>query len=57
MQFAAYLAKQMIGERIKIVQPYIGTDITVVRFRPFVNNLIVLGIEQSDVVHCCLGIH
>ena len=46
----AYLAKQMIGERIKIVTTLHGTDITVLGSDPSLNNLIRFGIEQSDVV-------
>ncbi|PHA03588.1 N-acetyl-alpha-D-glucosaminyl L-malate synthase BshA [Bacillus pseudomycoides] len=46
----AYLAKQMIGENIKIVTTLHGTDITVLGSDPSLNNLIRFGIEQSDVV-------
>ena len=46
----AYLAKQTIGERIKIVTTLHGTDITVLGSDPSLNNLIRFGIEQSDVV-------
>lgn len=46
----AYLAKQMIGETIKIVTTLHGTDITVLGSDPSLNNLIRFGIEQSDVV-------
>ncbi|MGF9966664.1 N-acetyl-alpha-D-glucosaminyl L-malate synthase BshA [Bacillus rhizoplanae] len=46
----AYLAKQMIGDNIKIVTTLHGTDITVLGSDPSLNNLIRFGIEQSDVV-------
>ncbi|MDM5154159.1 N-acetyl-alpha-D-glucosaminyl L-malate synthase BshA [Bacillus sp. DX1.1] len=46
----AYLARQMIGENIKIVTTLHGTDITVLGSDPSLNNLIRFGIEQSDVV-------
>ncbi|ENQ3077786.1 N-acetyl-alpha-D-glucosaminyl L-malate synthase BshA [Bacillus sp. WLY-B-L8] len=46
----AYLAKQMIGENIKIVTTLHGTDITILGSDPSLNNLIRFGIEQSDVV-------
>ncbi|WP_459501504.1 N-acetyl-alpha-D-glucosaminyl L-malate synthase BshA [Bacillus sp. C1] len=46
----AYLAKQMIGDHIKIVTTLHGTDITVLGSDPSLNNLIRFGIEQSDVV-------
>lgn len=46
----AYLAKQMIGENVKIVTTLHGTDITILGSDPSLNNLIRFGIEQSDVV-------
>lgn len=46
----AFLAKQMIGEKIKIITTLHGTDITVLGSDPSLNNLIRFGIEQSDVV-------
>lgn len=46
----AYLAKQMIGDKVKIVTTLHGTDITVLGSDPSLNNLIRFGIEQSDVV-------
>ncbi|CAG9611785.1 N-acetyl-alpha-D-glucosaminyl L-malate synthase [Bacillus rhizoplanae] len=46
----AYLAKQMIGDNIKIVTTLHGTDITILGSDPSLNNLIRFGIEQSDVV-------
>ncbi|WIY62687.1 N-acetyl-alpha-D-glucosaminyl L-malate synthase BshA [Bacillus arachidis] len=46
----AYLAKQMIGDDIKIVTTLHGTDITVLGSDPSLNNLIRFGIERSDAV-------
>lgn len=46
----AYLAKQMIGEKVKIVTTLHGTDITVLGSDPSLNNLIRFGIQQSDAV-------
>ncbi|MFD3446086.1 N-acetyl-alpha-D-glucosaminyl L-malate synthase BshA [Microbacteriaceae bacterium 4G12] len=46
----AYLAKQMVGDRLKIVTTLHGTDITILGDDASLNNLIRFGIEQSDVV-------
>ncbi len=46
----AYLAKEMVGENLKIVTTLHGTDITVLGYDPSLTNLIKFGIEKSDVV-------
>ncbi|MCF6137555.1 N-acetyl-alpha-D-glucosaminyl L-malate synthase BshA [Pseudalkalibacillus berkeleyi] len=46
----AYLAKQMVGEHLKIVTTLHGTDITVLGYDPSLSELIKFGIEQSDSV-------
>ncbi|GAF65267.1 N-acetyl-alpha-D-glucosaminyl L-malate synthase BshA [Alkalihalobacillus trypoxylicola] len=46
----AILAKQMIGNDIKIVTTLHGTDITVLGYDPSLVGLIRFAIEQSDVV-------
>ncbi|MBE4910259.1 N-acetyl-alpha-D-glucosaminyl L-malate synthase BshA [Bacillus luteolus] len=46
----AYLAKQMVGEDLKIVTTLHGTDITVLGYDPSLTNLLKFGIEKSDVV-------
>lgn len=46
----AILAKQMSGNKVKIVTTLHGTDITVLGHDPSLSNLIKFGIEQSDVV-------
>ncbi|GGE56446.1 N-acetyl-alpha-D-glucosaminyl L-malate synthase BshA [Priestia taiwanensis] len=46
----AYLAKQMVGEHLKIVTTLHGTDITVLGHDPSLTELIRFGIEKSDVV-------
>ncbi|QOR65244.1 N-acetyl-alpha-D-glucosaminyl L-malate synthase BshA [Cytobacillus suaedae] len=46
----AYLAKEMVGEDLKIVTTLHGTDITVLGYDPSLTNLIKFGIEKSDVV-------
>ncbi|MFX3622797.1 MAG: N-acetyl-alpha-D-glucosaminyl L-malate synthase BshA [Ectobacillus sp.] len=46
----AYLAKQMVGESLKIVTTLHGTDITILGYDSSLNNLIRFGIEKSDVV-------
>jgi L-malate glycosyltransferase len=47
---SAYLAKQMVGEKLKIVTTLHGTDITVLGSDPSLANLIKFGIEKSDSV-------
>jgi L-malate glycosyltransferase len=46
----AVLAKQMVGDHLKIVTTLHGTDITVLGYDPSLSELIKFGIEQSDVV-------
>lgn len=46
----AYLAKQMVGSRLKIVTTLHGTDITVLGYDPTLSEMIRFGIEQSDLV-------
>ncbi|OLO42543.1 N-acetyl-alpha-D-glucosaminyl L-malate synthase BshA [Alkalihalophilus pseudofirmus] len=46
----AYLAKQMVGEHLKIVTTLHGTDITVLGYDPSLSEVIRFGIEQSDTV-------
>jgi L-malate glycosyltransferase len=46
----AVLAKQMVGEHLKIVTTLHGTDITVLGYDPSLSELIKFGIEQSDTV-------
>ncbi|MFV8828345.1 N-acetyl-alpha-D-glucosaminyl L-malate synthase BshA [Alkalihalobacterium sp. APHAB7] len=46
----AYLAKQMVGDHLKIVTTLHGTDITVLGYDPSLSEVIRFGIEQSDTV-------
>src|SRR5690554_5101723 len=46
----AYLAKQMVGDHLKIVTTLHGTDITVLAQDPSLSDLIRLGINESDAV-------
>ncbi|KMK76414.1 N-acetyl-alpha-D-glucosaminyl L-malate synthase BshA [Alkalihalobacillus pseudalcaliphilus] len=46
----AILAKQMVGDHLKIVTTLHGTDITVLGYDPSLVELIRLGIEKSDIV-------
>ncbi|WP_102345798.1 N-acetyl-alpha-D-glucosaminyl L-malate synthase BshA [Bacillus sp. Marseille-P3661] len=46
----AFLAKQMVGEHLKIVTTLHGTDITVLGHDPSLSELIRFGIEKSDTV-------
>ncbi|WP_400163754.1 N-acetyl-alpha-D-glucosaminyl L-malate synthase BshA [Brevibacillus sp. TJ4] len=46
----AYLAKQMVGEQLKIVTTLHGTDITVLGYDSNLSDMIRFGIEQSDLV-------
>ncbi|HWO95494.1 MAG TPA: N-acetyl-alpha-D-glucosaminyl L-malate synthase BshA [Bacillus sp. (in: firmicutes)] len=46
----AFLAKQMIGEHLKILTTLHGTDITVLGSDPSLSELIKFGIEKSDAV-------
>lgn len=46
----AYLAKQMVGDDLKIITTLHGTDITVLGYDPTLSEIIRFGIEQSDTV-------
>ncbi|MGG1573849.1 N-acetyl-alpha-D-glucosaminyl L-malate synthase BshA [Fictibacillus sp. NRS-1165] len=46
----AFLAKQMTGEKLKIVTTLHGTDITVLGYDPSLKEMIKFGIENSDAV-------
>lgn len=47
---AAYLAKQMVGDQLKVVTTLHGTDITVLGHDPSLRDLIRFAIHQSDTV-------
>lgn len=47
---SAYLAKQMVGEKLKVVTTLHGTDITVLGYDHTLKDIIRFGIEQSDAV-------
>ena len=51
----AFLAKQMVGEDLKIVTTLHGTDITVLGYDQSLSELIRFGIESSDVVTAVSG--
>lgn len=44
------LAKQMVGEHLKVVTTLHGTDITVLGYDPSLSQIIEFGIEKSDYV-------
>jgi N-acetyl-alpha-D-glucosaminyl L-malate synthase BshA len=46
----AYLAKQMVGDELKVVTTLHGTDITVLGEDPSLKDIICFGINQSDAV-------
>lgn len=46
----AYLAKQMVGDHLKVVTTLHGTDITILGNDPSLRDLIRLAIHQSDAV-------
>ncbi|WP_085523572.1 N-acetyl-alpha-D-glucosaminyl L-malate synthase BshA [Tuberibacillus sp. Marseille-P3662] len=46
----AYLAKQMVGDSLKIVTTLHGTDITVLGYDPSLSHMIRFGIDYSDAV-------
>lgn len=46
----AYLAKQMVGDHLKVVTTLHGTDITILGHDPSLKDLIRLAIHQSDAV-------
>ncbi|BAU28862.1 N-acetyl-alpha-D-glucosaminyl L-malate synthase BshA [Aneurinibacillus soli] len=47
---SAYLAKQMVGDQLKVVTTLHGTDITVLGYDHTLKDIIRFGIEQSDAV-------
>jgi L-malate glycosyltransferase len=47
----AYLAKQMVGDHLKIVTTLHGTDITVLGYDLSLSEMIKFGIEKSDMVN------
>ncbi|MBP1933411.1 N-acetyl-alpha-D-glucosaminyl L-malate synthase BshA [Ammoniphilus resinae] len=47
---SAYLAKQMVGDRLKVVTTLHGTDITVLGYDRSLSGIIRFGIDQSDCV-------
>lgn len=46
----AFLAKQLVGDQLKIVTTLHGTDITVLGYDPALKGMIRFGIDQSDKV-------
>lgn len=46
----AYLAKQMVGDALKVVTTLHGTDITVLGHDPSLHDIIRFGIQKSDAV-------
>jgi N-acetyl-alpha-D-glucosaminyl L-malate synthase BshA len=46
----AYLAKQMVGDHLKVVTTLHGTDITILGHDPSLRDLIRMAIHQSDAV-------
>src|SRR5690606_37004334 len=51
----AFLAKQMVGERLKIVTTLHGTDITILAQEQSLSDLIRLAIHKSDAVTAVSG--
>ncbi|PYZ98397.1 N-acetyl-alpha-D-glucosaminyl L-malate synthase BshA [Alteribacter lacisalsi] len=47
---SAHLAKEMTGNRLKVVTTLHGTDITVLGYDPSLSDMIRFGIERSDTV-------
>ncbi|WP_096188656.1 N-acetyl-alpha-D-glucosaminyl L-malate synthase BshA [Evansella halocellulosilytica] len=47
---SAFLAKEMVGDHLKVVTTLHGTDITVLGSDPSLTDMIRFGIERSDVV-------
>ncbi|UCZ54803.1 N-acetyl-alpha-D-glucosaminyl L-malate synthase BshA [Bacillus shivajii] len=47
---SAYLAKEMVGDHLKVVTTLHGTDITVLGYDPSLSDMIRFGIERSDIV-------
>ncbi|TVP82191.1 MAG: N-acetyl-alpha-D-glucosaminyl L-malate synthase BshA [Alkalicoccus sp.] len=52
---SAYLAKEMVDGRVKIVTTLHGTDITVLGYDPTLSDMIRFGIERSDAVTAVSG--
>lgn len=47
---SAFLAKEMVGNQLKVVTTLHGTDITILGYDPLLSNMIRFGIEKSDKV-------
>ncbi|MDG5787569.1 N-acetyl-alpha-D-glucosaminyl L-malate synthase BshA [Evansella sp. AB-P1] len=47
---SAFLAKEMVGDHLKVVTTLHGTDITVLGYDPSLSDVIRFGIERSDMV-------
>lgn len=47
---SAFLAKQMVGDRLKVITTLHGTDITVLGEDPTLHNIICFGMRKSDAV-------
>lgn len=47
---SAFLAKEMVGDQLKVVTTLHGTDITILGYDPSLSNMIRFGIEKSDIV-------
>ncbi|MBU9723921.1 MULTISPECIES: N-acetyl-alpha-D-glucosaminyl L-malate synthase BshA [Bacillaceae] len=47
---SAFLAKEMVGDHLKVVTTLHGTDITVLGYDPSLSDMIRFGIERSDKV-------
>ncbi|PTL40345.1 N-acetyl-alpha-D-glucosaminyl L-malate synthase BshA [Alkalicoccus saliphilus] len=52
---SAYLAKEMVDGKVKIVTTLHGTDITVLGYDPTLSDMIHFGIERSDAVTAVSG--
>jgi L-malate glycosyltransferase len=52
---SAYLAKEMVDGKVKIVTTLHGTDITVLGYDPTLSDMIRFGIERSDAVTAVSG--
>ena len=47
---SAFLAKEMVGDHLKVITTLHGTDITVLGHDPSLSDMIRFGIERSDIV-------
>ncbi|WP_078596893.1 N-acetyl-alpha-D-glucosaminyl L-malate synthase BshA [Evansella clarkii] len=47
---SAFLAKEMVGDHLKVITTLHGTDITILGHDPSLSDMIRFGIERSDVV-------